>query len=109
MRPYIVLVLGLLFISVAPLTRADDVDDAIVKATVQYLTKGSRGTDIAVVVEKIVPGFARATATPVSGVITDPVDVYLKGKGQRWTVITFGTGLIDTDLKELGIPVSLAD
>lgn len=89
--------------------RADDTDDAIVKATTRYLTKNAPGTEIAVEVEKIIPGFARATATPVGGVITDPVDVYLKGSGQKWTVLTFGTGLIDSDLKALGIPVSLAD
>lgn len=88
---------------------ADDIDDAIVAATTKYLSKEAPDTEISVVVEKVIPGFARATAIPVGGVITDPVDVYLKGSGQKWKVLTFGTGLIDSDLTEFGIPTSLAD
>lgn len=108
MRVAIPVIVSMLLFSTA-VAQADNTDDAIVAATKSYFTRESPGQGIAVVVDKIIPGFARATATPVSGIITDPVDVYLKGSGQKWTVLTFGTGLIESDLAELGIPTSLAD
>ncbi len=108
MRFYLPLFTLLLLLSSVS-TQGDDTDDAIISATTRYLSENHPGTEIAVVVEKVIPGFARATATPVAGVITDPVDVYLKGSGQKWTVLTFGTGLIESDLAEFGIPASLAD
>lgn len=106
MRQHPLLLIGLLFLSVATPASADETE-AIERAIVEHLAKGSPGTELSVVVEKTVPGYARATATPVDGVRTDKIDVYLMGAGFSWTVLVYGTGLTDAELKRAAVPESL--
>jgi len=87
--------------------QADEQSDAIKTAAMHYIFQEASVNDPIVTIEKIIPGFARVGIRSKSN-ITDPVTAFLRGSGENWSVVTFGTEVTASDLTDLGIPASLA-
>jgi hypothetical protein len=86
---------------------ADEQSDAIKTAAMHYIFQETSVKDPIVTIEKIIPGFARVGIRSKSN-ITDPVTAFLRGSGENWSVVTFGTEVTASDLSEVGVPSSLA-
>lgn len=97
---------ALLACAITPVRAADE-REAIVQATMRYVSQNAAVNDPSVTVEEVALGFARVKVKSISGA-TDPATAFLKGSGESWTVLFLGTGITAADLARLGVPPAMA-
>ena len=75
----------------------------LVEQAIKEYMRSKENVKVRVSHVRVVGNFARATATSIN-VERDPVMVFMKKLGGRWTGVSYGTDFLPEDCQKLGLP-----